>query len=512
MTARAYDWVTFNARRRGSATAAVDLHSGRRFTYAAFDDRVERAAGFLASHGVLRGDRVAALARNTTDTLELQFACARLGALYLPLNWRLAVPELEYILGDARPSVLLHQPEFAEAVAAVAKSAGVRHRLGLGDGAVDSDYERGLAAGHAASPRPALTHADPWVVMYTSGTTGRPKGAVITHGTILFNIANVMPFTDLSATMVNLIFGPLFHTGALSAYTMPAFYFGATTLVMRAFDAGEVLRRVSDPALGVTHINGAVTMYNMMMQHPSFASADFSRIRCATISGESCPRSLLERYWNEKKLPLQNIYGLTESGPTTTALDRDQAITRLGSVGTTVLNTQVRLVARDGRDVPVGEVGEVWLRGPSVIPGYWNKPPLNPESFTGDWLRTGDAARRDGDGYYFLVDRWKDMYISGGENVYPAEVENVIYQIEGVAEAAVIGVPHARWGESGRAVVVRKSGSSLTEAAIIAHCRDRLAHFKAPASVVFVEGLPRSAGGKVIKPLLRQAHGQAIPA
>jgi len=509
---RVYDWIAFNARRRGPALAAIDLHTGRRLTYTAIDDRVERAAGLLASLGVLKGDRVASLARNTTDAIEIQFACARLGAIHLPLNWRLAVPELEYIVGDAKPKVLLHHGEFAEAAAAIATSAGIARRLTLNDGAPDSDYERGLAARLPAPPRPALDHGTPWVIMYTSGTTGRPKGAIITHGTIFFNIMNIAPFTALSGTMVTLVFSPQFHTGALSAYTMPAFYFGGTTLIMRAFEAGDVLERISDPALGITHVNGAVTMYNTMMRHPSFATADFSRLRCATVGGESCPKSLLERYWNEKKLPLQNTYGLTESGPVTTALDRDQAVARLGSVGTPVPNTEIRLVDRDGRDVAIDEVGEVWIRGPSVTPGYWNRPPLNPESFSGEWLMTGDAARRDAEGYYVLVDRWKDMYISGAENVYPAEVENVIYQMEGVAEAAVIGVPHARWGESGRAIVVRKPGSQLTEAAVIAHCRSRLAHFKAPASVVFVEVLPRSAGGKVIKPLLRQAHGQPIPA
>jgi fatty-acyl-CoA synthase len=509
VNAPVYDWIAFNARRRAGHTAAVDLHSGRSFTYAEFDRRVERAAGFLASKGVLRGDRVAALARNTTDTLEILFACARLGAIYLPLNWRLAEPELAYILGDARPAVVLHHADVAAAAEAAGKDAAVRHLVGMADGA-DSPYERGLAAELGRPPRPALRHADPWVIMYTSGTTGRPKGALITHGSVFFNIANIIPFTDLSESTVNLVFGPLFHTGAMSAYTLPAFYFGATSLIMRAFDAGEVLRRVSDPALGVTHINGAVTMYNLMMQHPAFAAADFSRLRCATISGESCPRVLLERYRSEKGLPLQNIYGLTESGPTTTALDRDTAISHMGSVGTAVLNTEVRLVDGAGRDVAVGKVGEVWLRGPSVIPGYWNKPPASSESFTGDWLRTGDAARRDTEGYYFLVDRWKDMYISGGENVYPAEVENVLYQLEGVAEAAVIGVPHAKWGETGRAVIVRKPVIALTEADVIAHCRRHLAHFKAPASVVFVEALPRSAGGKVIKPQLRAAYGQRV--
>jgi fatty-acyl-CoA synthase len=512
MNARVYDWIAFNARRRGRAPAVADLHSGRRLNYAELDRRVERAAGYLAALGVLRGDRVATLARNTTDVIELPFACARLGAIHLPLNWRLAIPELDYILGDARPSVLLHHADFIAAAEAIADRAGVRHRRLLGDGAADSDYEQGLAAGHQAPPRPALRHADPWIIMYTSGTTGRPKGAIITHGTVFYNICNIAPFTNLSVGMATLIFGPQFHTGALSAYTMPALYFGGTVNVMRAFDAGEVLRHVSDPALGITHINGAVTMYNMMMQHPGFAAADFSRLKCATVGGESCPKSLLERYWNDKQLPLQNTYGLTESGPVTTALDRDQAVARQGSVGTPVPNAEVRLVDRAGRDVAVGAIGEVWIRGPSVSPGYWNKPPLNPESFAGEWLRTGDAARRDADGYYFLVDRWKDMYISGAENVYPAEVENVIYQLAGVAEAAVIGVPHPRWGESGRAIVVRKAGSDLSEAAVIAHCRAELAHYKAPASVVFVDALPRSAGGKVIKPQLRQAYGQAIPA
>ncbi|MEQ8246414.1 MAG: long-chain fatty acid--CoA ligase [Alphaproteobacteria bacterium] len=500
------DWVAFNARRRPDHLALVDVGTGRRFSYAAMHGRVERAARYLAAMKVGRGDRVAILARNSSDQLELLFACMRLGALFVPMNWRLAAPELHYIVEDAAPIVLFASPEFA----ATARTIVAPEKIAtLDPGVAQTDYESGLAAADLEEDLPALSlnHSDPWILIYTSGTTGRPKGAIITYGTTFYNLVSHTMFTRLTSDSATLIFGPLFHTGALSAYSIPCIHTGATVYVMPNFDAGEINRCIGDPAMGITHINGAVTMYLLISQHESFAQADYSRLVCATISGESAPMSLLRRYHEEKNLPLQNIYGLTECGPVLTALDRDTAVSKMGSIGTTALYTEMRLVGPDGRDVALGEVGEIWARGPNVSPGYWNNPDKTKEAFDGDWIKTGDAARSDADGFYYLIDRWKDMYISGGENVYPAEIENVLYQLDDIAEAAVIGVPHERWGECGRAIVVLKPGATVDEEHIVAHCRSQLAKFKVPASVMFTDTLPRSGGGKVVKPELKRRFG-----
>lgn len=505
MTSLVRDWLAFNARRRPDHLALVDLATDRRFTYRDAHERIERAARYLTTLGVGRGDRVGVLARNSSDQVELLFACKRLGALFVPMNWRLAAPELRYIAGDADPAVLFVSPAFADTAGEIIAADKIAV---LSDDA-DSDYQIGLANADlsTALPVPDLDHDDAWILIYTSGTTGRPKGAIITYGTTFYNLVSHTMFTRLNCDSATLIFGPLFHTGALSAYTIPCIHSGATVYVMRDFDAAAINRYVSDPAIGITHINGAVTMYLLMSQDASFAAADYSRLVCATISGESAPLSLLRLYHEEKGLPLQNIYGLTECGPVLTALDRDTAVTKMGSIGTEVLYTEMRLVGPDGNDVAPGEVGEIWARGPNVSPGYWNNPEKTEDAFEGDWLKTGDAARCDDDGYYYLIDRWKDMYISGGENVYPAEVENVLYQLPEIAEAAVIGVPHERWGECGRAVVVLKTGAHLDEDTILAHCRSQLAKFKVPVSVVFSDALPRSGGGKVVKPALRERFG-----
>ena len=505
MTSLVRDWLAFNARRRPDHLALVDLATDRRVTYRDAHERIERAARYLTTLGVRRGDRVGVLARNSSDQVELLFACKRLGALFVPMNWRLTAPELRYIAGDADPAVLFASPEFlatAKEIVAPTKVAVLSE-----DGV--SDYQAGLATVDldAALAMPDLDHDDAWILIYTSGTTGRPKGAIITYGTTFYNLVSHSMFTRLSCDSATLIFGPLFHTGALSAYTIPCFHVGATIYVMRDFDAGAINRHVSNPEMSITHINGAVTMYLLMSQDASFDDADYSRLVCATISGESAPLSLLRRYHDEKGLPLQNIYGLTECGPVLTALDRDTAVSKMGSIGTEVLYTEMRLVGPDGNDVAPGDVGEIWARGPNVSPGYWNNPEKTQETFDGDWLKTGDAARRDDDGYYYLIDRWKDMYISGGENVYPAEVENVLYQLPEIAEAAVIGVPHERWGECGRAIVVLKENANLEVDAILAHCRGQLAKFKVPMSVAFTDALPRSGGGKVVKPALRERFG-----
>jgi fatty-acyl-CoA synthase len=504
---RYYDWAAHHADRRPNKLAIHDLATGRKLTYAAVDERARRLASHLAGRGLVRGDRVALLAQNGPEYFDLQFAAGKTGLVMLPLNWRLAVPELEYILNDAGAKVLIHDPAFADQARALQQCCGIQHRIEIGD-----PYEAALAAASSDITPVPLTHDDISTIMYTSGTTGHPKGAIITHGMTFWNCVNLGIPALIGPDTVQLVVLPLFHTGGLNCYANPVLHAGGTIRIMRAFDPGEALDHIGDPALGITHFFAVPAPYLFMMQHPRFAETDLSRLKIAGVGGAPCALTILET-WAKRGVPLVQGYGMTETSPASTMLDAVDAIRKVGSAGKPLMHTEVKIVDGEGREVPRGQVGELWTRGPNITPGYWNKPEATKSSFVDGWLKTGDAAKLDDEGFIYIVDRWKDMYISGGENVYPAEVENVIFELPEVAEAAVIGVPNERWGEVGKAIIVVKPGCSLTAERVIAHCMPRLAKFKVPQSVEFVEALPRNATGKVLKRELRQIFvGQNAPA
>jgi fatty-acyl-CoA synthase len=503
---RYYDWIAHFACRTPHKVAAVDLASERRLTYAAFDARIARLASHL--HEALkvgRGDRVAVLALNTTDTLEVQFACGRLGAVFVPLNTRLTVPELHFIVGDCAPKVMVHDTDLAETALAVAKLCNTASTLLFG---LDGSYERAIASAKPLAGSEDVTLDDISTIMYTSGTTGLPKGAMITHGMTFFNCVNLGGPAYITPSSVLLTVLPLFHTGGLNCYTNPVLHAGGTVLIMRQFDPALALRLIGDRAQGINVFFGVPSIYQFMAQSPAFETTDFSRLIIGGVGGAPMPVPLLE-VWEARGVALQQGYGMTETSPAVLALDREDAARKAGSAGKPVLHTEVRVVRPDGSDCATGELGELWVKGPNITPGYWNRPDANASSFTDGWLHTGDATRVDEEGFYYIVDRWKDMYISGGENVYPAEVENVLHQIGAIAEAAVIGVPDPQWGEVGMAIVAAKAGQSLTEAEILAHCAKNLARFKCPRLIRFVDALPRNATGKIHKPTLRKNFATA---
>jgi fatty-acyl-CoA synthase len=508
MSVRYYDWIAHHNRRSPDKIALVDLASGRRFCYGELNERVSLLAGHLRDAlKVGRGDRVAVLALNTTDTMEVQFACFRLGAIFLPLNNRLTVPELQFIVGDASPKVMIHDAELAETALTVAKLCNVASALKFGAG---GSYEAGIASAKPIDKFEDVTLDDISTIMYTSGTTGLPKGAIITHGMTFWNCVNLGGPAYISPASVLLTVLPLFHTGGLNCYTNPVMHAGGTVLIMRAFDPGEALRLISDPAQGINVFFGVPSIYQFMAQHPAFATSDFSRLVIGGVGGAPMPVPLL-KVWEARGVALQQGYGMTETSPAVMVLDKEDAARKAGSSGKPVLHTEVRIVRPDGSDADVGELGELWVKGPNVTPGYWNRPDANKSSFTDGWLHTGDATRIDEDGFYYIVDRWKDMYISGGENVYPAEVESVLHQLPAVAEAAIIGIPNEQWGEVGMAVVAVKPGHALTPAEIHAHCAANLAKFKCPRLIEFVDALPRNATGKIHKPTLRKQFSVAKP-
>jgi fatty-acyl-CoA synthase len=350
------------------------------------------------------------------------------------------------------------------------------------------------------APRPL---EDVWHILYTAGTTGLPKGVLQTFGMGLFNYLNIGIPIGLTGADTTLNLLPSFHSGGINLYTTPTFIVGGTAIVQKTFEPDETLRLLAERT---TVFFGVPAVYLFLSQHPAFDETDLSGIRSWACGGAPMPVPLLERY-AERGVVIRQGFGMTETGPTVFLVDEDHAVSKAGSVGKPQAHVDVRIVDRSGNDAVDGENGELLIKGPAVTPGYWRRPEVTAEAIEDGWLHSGDVARRDEDGYYYIVDRWKDMYISGGENVYPAEVENVLFAHPAVAEAAVIGVADERWGEVGRAVVALAEGAEAAPEELIAFCAERLARFKVPKSVVFVEALPRNAAGKVLKQDLRAAHG-----
>ena len=470
------------------ATALADTLTGREFDYATASDRAGRTAHYLRDGlGVRRGDRVAVLSGNRVEVIELLIACGRIGALLVPLNWRLSVPELAGVMADCGAAVLL----------ADTARAGAAERLDAKSVLLDESYERALDEADPLTGRYWNDEHDPWYLLYTSGTTGRPKGVIQTYGMAVANHLNIGTAIGLTSADTTLNALPTFHTGGINLYTLPTLLAGGTAIVQHEFDPALTLRLLAER---VTAFFGVPTMYQLLRDHPDFAAADLSGVRSWASGGASLPVPLLRELAGRGIVVRQGM-GMTETGPTLFLIDEAHALSKAGSVGKPQLFAEVKLVGPDGE--PADE-GELLIRGPGITPGYWNQPELTAAAFTEDgWLRSGDVARRDADGYYTIVDRVKDMYISGGENVYPAEVERVLLEHPAVAEAAVVGVPDERWGEAGRACLVPRPGAVIDPGQVRAFCRERLAGYKVPKHVEVVEALPRNAAGKLLKDRLR---------
>lgn len=501
---RAYDWIANHAMSRPTKEAVRDITVGRSFTYAELDQRVDAMAAYFTSLGIGRGDRVAVLAHNGVEYFDVQFACARTGAICVLLNWRLTVAELEYIVNDSSPMLMVHDASFSETATELQSRCSIGTLLSIDGGKPDSDYEQTLA-GATGGPveRVTLTHDDVITIMYTSGTTGLPKGAMITHGMNFWNAVNLGFPVSVGPDTVHLNVLPLFHTGGLNCYSNPVLHAGGTVVTVQAFEPGEVLGLLGDPEQGITHFFAVPAPYQFMMQHPDFESTDLTRLRVAGVGGAPCAVPIMEA-WIDRGVSLMQGFGMTETSPACIALAPEDALRKIGSTGKALVHAEFRIVNEDGGDCAADEIGELWVAGPNITPGYWNRPDATADAFEGRWLKTGDAARMDDEGFVYIVDRWKDMYISGGENVYPAEVENALYQLPEIAEAAIIGVPNERWGEVGLAVLALKPGTSIDRAAVVAHCVERLAKFKIPNDIAIVEALPRNATGKVLKRELRE--------
>ena len=503
MTVNHYDWSAYHANVRPNKIAIRDLSINKELTYSELDIRSNKLAEWLQKNRVGKGDRVAILSHNCAEFFELEFACAKIGAIELPLNWRLTKPELEYILNDSTPTVLIYDSAFLDISLELQKDCQIQGSLQIDNEDPLSQYESALRESNGNYEEVPTTHDDLIMIMYTSGTTGHPKGAMINHRMQLYNCINLASPAFVSAETVQLVVLPLFHTGGMNCYANPVLHAGGELILIREFDPGLALSILGNSEYKVSHFFAVPAPYQFMMNHPDFDKTDLSFLKIAGIGGAPCAEAILKT-WSGRGVSMIQGWGMTETSPGGIGLDAADAERKLGSAGKPLMHTEVKVVDDDGNELPWGEVGELYIRGPNITPGYWNKPEATEDSFDGDWLKTGDAARFDDEGFVYIVDRWKDMYISGGENVYPAEVENVIYQLPQIAEAAVIGVPDERWGETGKVFISLKEGQTIEEKEIIEHCLKNLAKFKVPQSVEFIELLPRNATGKVLKRELRE--------
>ena len=510
-------WTARRARKTPDRTAV--RFEGQSWSYAALHDRASRLARALRALGTGRGDRVAYLGPNHPAFLETLFATGMLGGIFVPLNTRLAGPEIAYQLADSGTSVLVHAPTHSGLADAIRGTAGVRVHIAVGGQAVGIAGTAGLAgpagsvhqyedllAAAAAEPIDELVSLDDTcMIMYTSGTTGRPKGAALTHGNITWNSVNVLIDHDLMADEVALVSAPMFHTAGLNMLTLPVLLKGGTCVIVSRFDADATLDLVEQQR--ITFMFGVPAMFQQVARSPRWPGADLSSVRILTCGGSPVPTSLIAAY-QQRGLTFLQGYGMTEAAPGTLFLDAGHAESKAGSAGVPHFFSDVRVVRPDLSEVAPGEPGEIVVRGPHVMPGYWELPAESAAAFTDGWFRSGDVARVDEDGYAYIVDRITDVIISGGENIYPAEVENSLLADADVLECAVIGVPDDTWGEVGRAFVVSRAGAAVTEATVISSLTGRLAQYKIPTSVVFVSELPRTASGKVLKARLRQASGR----
>jgi fatty-acyl-CoA synthase len=494
-------------------TAIIDVGKEPvlRLTYRELNERANRLANWLRdSAGIKKGDRIAILARDGVEHLDCFFACGKLGAIHTALNWRLHWREQVNIVKNVQPRVLFYSDDFREDVDRISndiqdQSFAIEYYIHLeGDGNPTSKAFSDVLASADKSlvTCESLEKEDIASLVFTGGTTGLPKGAMISHRMICWNILNTV-IHDLHHDDIYLNIFPMFHAGGLFTYLSSQITFGNTTILTRQFDPVQVLGLIQEER--VTVFAGVPTMYQMMTQAPNWETADLSSLRFCTSGGAPLPVPLVEKYTKEKGIKFKQGFGMTEFGPGLFALPPEDAIRKAGSIGRPNFFVDVRVVDDDNNVLGPNQEGELVLKGPSRCSGYYNDPVASAEVIDEDgWFHTGDIVSYDDEWYFYVVDRKKDMFISGGENIYPVEIENVLYQHPAVHMCAVIGIPDTRWGDIGVACVVLKPRSTTTEEELIKFMYEHLARFKVPRQVVFMDQLPLSGMGKILKRDLKQ--------
>ena len=484
--------------------ALVDVAKDRRYTYGALLGEVNRMVHFLYGElGIKKGDRVACLSLNRSEYVILFFALSRLGAVLVPLNYRLAKNELLYFLEDAAPKSVFFDQQHQGVIKGLKNEVHVRHPVCLD---TDNSVGRSLPdswdflATHSPEKVDIKPH-DPQLIIYTSGTTGPPKGVLLTHGMLAWNALSTISGWGLGPDDKTILHAAMFYTAGWNVFTLPIFHCGGANILIQSFDADLILDLIHRE--GVTVFFGVPTMFRMLLDSPKFAATDFSRIRFMVSGGAPLDRAVFEAFKTRKGVHIGEGYGLTEVGPNCFRADG-----KPGTIGQPMPHVHVKLVGTDGREVPRGEEGEILLKGPNMCAGYLNKPELSAKAVVDGWFHTGDLGRMDADGHMSVVGRLKDMIISGGVNIYPAEIERAIDAHPAVSGSAVIGVPDPKWGEVGKAVVELKPGASLTLPDLLDHLGERLGKFKRPKYLAVMDALPRTpASGKIQKFALKQRFG-----
>jgi fatty-acyl-CoA synthase len=500
-------WITKRSVTDPTRPFLTDEDGGNRsFDNRTFNRRTNRMAHALLSLGVTKGDRVAVVMLNSSEFLEIFFACAKIGAILVPINYRLAAPEIAYVVNDSRPTVFVYSADFAGKVADIkgqtdAVSAWFRHSGA--ELARDRDITPFVETFPADEPVPSsgVTESDPLLIMYTSGTTGDPKGAILTHENVIFDaVHNIINFS-LDKDFRSLVTAPLYHVGPLAASTTPVVYAGGSLVLKRFFNASEIIKVIMRER--INYMFTVPVMYQMMCDAAEWDAADFSHVHYFFSGAAPMPVPIIKRYQEQKGVRFAQGYGMTEALQIS-ALSLEDSVTKAGSVGKENFHVMLRVVDDDGNDVDGDQTGEIIIKGPTVFSGYWEKPADTETAMRGGWFHTGDMARRDADGFLFLEGRKKELIISNGINIYPAEVEKAIQSIVEVKESAAVGLPDARRGEVVAAFVSLKKPNTLTEQQLIERLTGKIADFKLPRKVFFVEDFPRNTQGKILKKELKR--------
>ncbi|NND06559.1 MAG: long-chain fatty acid--CoA ligase [Saprospiraceae bacterium] len=493
------DWIGKWAIYSPNKIALKEVDNGRTLTYHQLNQLASKVANYLTTqHSLKKGDRIAIIAENCLEYFILFSTAQKTGLILVPLNYRLTSPELADLFAKTEPVLTIVEDQFREKLNAVPAHLRGSMQLTLAELIEISSAQQAekVIDFHAIH----ISSDDPIFILFTSGTTGYPKGTIYSHKMLFWNSMNTSLSLIINSDSRSIHCLPPFHTGGWNVLSTPLLHHGGCICVTKKFEPKQILQILAEEK--ITVFMGVPTMLKMMAEQPDFSTCDLSNLYYIIVGGEPMPIPLIEK-WHTRKIPIRQGYGMTEVGPNLTSLHQRDAKTKKGSIGRPNFYVRVRIIDDKGREVKCGETGELVIKGPMVTPGYWKDEAATQEAFHQDWFKTGDLVRMDEEGYLYVVDRIKNMYISGGENVYPAEVERILDAHSDISEAAVVAVPDKKWGETGKAFVVRSSGSELTIDQIIAHCKHRLAAFKIPKYITFVDSIPKNESGKVDRKTLK---------
>ncbi|GEL78116.1 AMP-binding protein [Tenuibacillus multivorans] len=487
------DWISKRAQLFANDIALIDAESNDQWSFKDMNNRAEILAKCFIYHDIKKGDRVALLAPNHISYLDFLFACMKIGAIFVPLNWRLSSNELEYVVNDSEPKLIAVHGDFMREHEWLDVSLNIR----------SNDYVDQLFTENVVLPQPNIQEQDPLAMIYTGGTTGKPKGAVLSHQSIFWNAINTIVSWNLNQEDCTLTTIPMFHTGGLNALTIPVLLSGGTVVLRANFDPIKAVHDLIH--YRCTTVLFIPTMYHMIIQTDEFKQTEFPDMKVFLSGGAPCPLTIYQAF-HKQGLPFKEGYGLTEAGPNNFYIDPDDAKEYPGSVGRAMMFNDIKIVGDNSQEVDVGEVGELWLKGKHLFEYYWNNDAATEIAFYQDWFKTGDLARKDEEGFVYIAGRKKEMIITGGENVYPLEIEHLLQSHEKVNEVAVVGLPHDKWGEMVAAFV--SLNENMTKEELAAYCGEKLSRYKIPKKFFIIDELPKTHVGKISKTLLIQEYSK----